>query len=115
MDPILVDVAAALAARSATSLYDTVKAWFTRGGRQADVLEAAEGAAPDSPEVAALAEELARAEADDPEFADTLRAEWEAARDDPAAGGGVSNRITGTVTGNVLQMKDNNGTISFGS
>ena len=103
-DPILVDIAAALATKSATSLYDYVKSKLTHGGREADALEAAEGADPDSPEVLALAEELARTEADDPDFATALRAEWNAAQVRQVVDrGSVSNKVQGDVTGPVIQ------------
>ncbi|MGW5055686.1 hypothetical protein [Actinokineospora sp. NPDC004072] len=112
-DPILVDVAAALATRSATSLYDLVKAKLTAGGRKA--LAAARGASRTSPEVAALAEELARAEAADPDFATALRAEWNATQiHNVVDNGSVSNQISGRVSGNVVQAKDIQGNITFG-
>ncbi|GAA4418048.1 hypothetical protein ACFQV2_06500 [Actinokineospora soli] len=114
MDPILVDIAAALATKSAASLYDLVRGKFADGGREADALEAAEGAEPGSPEVTALAEELERAEAADPDFATALRAEWNAGQvREVVDRGSVSNKATGTFTGPVIQAK-NIGDITFG-
>ncbi|MGX7827163.1 hypothetical protein ACTG9Q_18950 [Actinokineospora sp. 24-640] len=114
-EPFLVAIAAALAGRSVASLYDLVKGRFS-GGRERDALEAAEGAGPDSPQVAALAGELERTAAADPDFATALRAEWNAAQVQQVVDhGSVSNHVSGTVTGNVVQAKDIQGNISFGS
>lgn len=110
-DPILVDIAAALAARSATSLYDLVRSAFARGGRDASALEAAIGAEPDSARVVHLAEELERAADDDPDFAASLRAEWDAARTRRTT---VANTLHGSVSGTVIQAGDIRGNISFG-
>jgi hypothetical protein len=109
-EPILVSIAAALAAKSVTSLYDLVKRKFA--GRQEAVaaLEAADSEPPDSPEVAALATHLAAAEAEDPTFGLELRSTWQqiiADRD------GVINQITGNVSGKVVQARDIEGGISF--
>jgi hypothetical protein len=109
-DTILVEIAAALAAKASESLYDLVRGKFTSRKKALEVLEAADGAAPGSPQVAALAEELATAEADDDQFARQLRAQWAA-----AASGGVVNQISGTVTGHVIQARDIHGNITFGS
>ena len=51
-EPILVSIAAALATKSATSLYDLVKRKFTGRKEAVAALEAADGTAPDSPEEA---------------------------------------------------------------
>jgi hypothetical protein len=107
-DTILVEIAAALAAKVADSLYDLVRAKF-KGRKQAlAVLEAADGAAPDSPQVIALAHELELAESGDQQFARKLRSEWS------AFNGGVINQISGTVTGNVIQARDIHGDITLG-
>lgn len=109
-DPILVSIAAALAAKSATALYDLVKRKFT-GRKDAEAaLEAADGAAPDSPEVTAVATHLAAAETDDPAFGVELRHTWQQVS---ATRGGVVNQITGNVSGNVVQARDIEGGISF--
>ena len=112
-EPLLISIAAALAGKAATSLFDFVKARFAGRGRAADVLSAAEGADPGSAEVAALADELALAERDDPAFAAGLRAEWAGFAGQRADGGGVANQINGPVTGKVVQARDIEGGISF--
>jgi hypothetical protein len=112
-EPVLVSVAAALAGKAATSVYEFVKARFAGRGRAAEVLSAAEGAEPGSPEVVALADELARAEQDDPAFSAGLRAEWARFVGQRAEHGGVANQITGPVTGKVVQARDIEGGISF--
>lgn len=109
-EPILVSIAAALAAKSVTSLYDLVKRRFTGRKEAAAALEAADGAAPDSAEVAALATHLAAEEAADPAFGVELRNTWQQVS---AERGGVVNQITGNVSGNVVQARDIEGGISF--
>jgi hypothetical protein len=109
-EPILVSIAAALAAKSATSLYDFVKRRFAGREDAAAALEAAEGAPPDSPEVTTLATRLAEAETADPDFATELRQLWQQVN---ATDGGVVNQITGNVTGKVVQARDIEGGISF--
>lgn len=109
-DPILVSIAAALAAKSATSLYDLVKRRFTSRKEAETALEAAAGAPPDSPEVTALATQLAAEETEDPAFGIELRHTWQQIS---ASQGGVINQITGNVTGKVVQARDIEGGISF--
>ncbi|MGH3888022.1 MAG: hypothetical protein ACRDSZ_15925 [Pseudonocardiaceae bacterium] len=113
-DPILVSIAAALAGKGATGLYDLVKKKLAGSLQATKALDAAEGSPPDSPEVHALSAELARAESSDPQFAADLRAIWShvSARQH-AEKGGVVNGITGTVGGNVLQARDIGGGVSF--
>ncbi|PPK64098.1 hypothetical protein V5P93_006338 [Actinokineospora auranticolor] len=113
-EPVLVSIAAALAAKSVTSLYDLVKARFAKRGEAAAALTAAEGAAPDSPQVVALAGELERAAQEDPHFAQELRSLWGVeSSGQQAAHGGVVNQITGNVSGKVLQARDIEGGVSF--
>lgn len=112
-EPILVAVAAALAGKAVTSLYDVVKRRFAGRDGAAQVLAAAEGADPESPEVAALACELARAEHDDPGFAAELRVEWEKYAGRQVQHGGTTNQITGSVTGKVVQARDIQGGVRF--
>jgi hypothetical protein len=113
-EPILVSIAAALAGKSVTTLYDVVKKRFTGSREATAALEAAEGAAPDSAQVHALSEELARAERADPQFAADLRAVWgEVSVGQHADNGGVTNQISGTVSGKVLQARDIKGGVSF--
>jgi hypothetical protein len=104
-DTVLVEIAAALAAKASDSLYDLVRNAFKGRKKAVQALDAADGAAPDSPLLVALARELELAETSDQRFAEQLRAEWS----------GVVNRITGTVTGNVVQARDIHGDITFGS
>jgi hypothetical protein len=115
-DPILVSVAAALAAKSATSLYELVKRKFA--GRKDDeaalaalaALAAADGAAPESAEVATLAAHLAVAEKEDPAFGAELRNTWQQV---DVGEGGVVNQVTGNVSGKVVQARDIGGGVSF--
>lgn len=112
----MIEIAAALAAKTAESLYDLVKNKF-KGRKQAlDTLNAANGAPKDSPQVIALAEELAMAEAYDPQFSEQLRRGWATIQaHNVASGEGAANSIGGTVKGNVVQARDIHGNISFGS
>jgi hypothetical protein len=109
-EPILVSIAAALAAKSATSLYDLVKRRFAGRAEAEKALAAAEGSAPDSPEVAAVATHLAAAQADDPAFAVELRQVWQQVS---AECGGIVNQVSGTVSGRVVQARDIEGGVSF--
>ncbi|MDQ3789014.1 MAG: hypothetical protein M3422_17440 [Actinomycetota bacterium] len=109
-EPILVSIAAALAAKSATSLYELVKRKFA-GRKEAEAaLTAAEGAPPESAEVAALATHLAAAENEDPGFGAELRNTWQQVG---ATEGGVVNQITGNVSGKVVQARDIEGGVTF--
>lgn len=113
-DPILVSIAAALAGKGATGLYDLVKKKFAGSPQALGCLDGAEGSPPDSPEVHALSEELAKAESLDPQFTADLRAIWgRVSTRQRADHGGVVNGITGTVGGNVLQARDIEGGVSF--
>jgi hypothetical protein len=109
-EPILVAIAAALAGKSVGGLYDLVKRKFADRKQAAATLEAAQGAAPDSPEVHALSEQLAEAANADPEFATVLRASWAQIS---ASTGGVVNEASGTFHGNVVQARDIHGGITF--
>lgn len=109
-EPILVSIAAAIAAKSATSLYDLVKRRFAGRGEAAAALEAAAGADEDSPEVADLAAHLADAEAEEPVFGIELRQTWQQVNADRGA---VVNQITGNVSGRVVQARDIHGDITF--
>jgi hypothetical protein len=111
---VLIEIAAALAAKTAESVYELVHNKFKARKQALAALEAANGAAKNSPQVIALAEELATAEAYDPRFSEQLRARW-AAVQGQASDGGVANIISGAVTGNVIQARDITGDISFGS
>jgi hypothetical protein len=110
-EPVLISIAAALASRTVVGLYKLVKEKFADDHVATAALEAAEGAAGDSPQVRELSEKLAGAERADPEFAQRLHAEWE--RGLHAETGGVVNEVSGDVQGNVLQAKDIHGDITF--
>lgn len=113
-DPVLVSVAAALASKAVSAVYDLVKKKFAGKQEATAVLEAAVGAPSDSPEVRALSEELAHAESLDPEFSTELRAMWrDVAVEQHAERGGVVNQISGDVSGKVVQARDIKGGISF--
>ena len=114
LDSILVAIAASLADKSVGSLYDFVKSTFTRHPAALSALSAAEGAAPESPEVRALAEELQKAEAADPAFRDQLRSEWAEAvsATGHADHGGTINQISGHV-GKAVQARDIHGDITL--
>lgn len=109
-EAVLVSIAAALAAKSATSLYDLVKRHFAGRKEAAAALEAATGAPPGSPEVADLATHLASMEAVDPAFGAALRHTWQEVS---ASRGGLVNQVTGTVSGRIVQARDIDGDITF--
>ncbi|MGH3624157.1 MAG: hypothetical protein ACRDQ5_20595 [Sciscionella sp.] len=113
-EPILVSIAGALASRAATGLYELVKRAFSGRPHATRALEAAEGAAEGSPEVERLAEELAAAQREDPAFGEELRTKWNALSvRQQAQYGGVTNQISGEVSGRVVQARDIHGDISF--
>jgi hypothetical protein len=114
LDSILVAIAASLADKSAASLYDFVKSAFIRRPAGLLALSAAEGAAPESPEVHALAEELQKAEAADPAFRDDLRSQWAEAvsATGHADHQGTVNQISGHV-GKAVQAHDIHGNITL--
>lgn len=114
-EPILISIAAALAGRGVTSLYEVVRKKFANRPAAIAALEGASDKAADSPEVGVLAEHLADASSDDPRFREQLVATWNAAQvDQSATGGAVNNQVSGEVAGNVLQTRDINGNVSFG-
>lgn len=108
VDPILTSVATTLATKTAGALYDLVSKVFRRHPAAEQALVAVQGAEPDSPPVQALAERLAEVTAAEPEFDRELR---EVAQQ--ADHGGVTNQISGSVTGKVVQARDIQGNISF--
>jgi len=113
-DPILISIATALAGRAATSLYDLVKKKFAGDSKAATALEAAADAPEGSAPVRDLAAELERAEQADSGFREALRAEWDrVSLTQNAQSGGVTNQITGQVTGKVIQARDIHGNVSF--
>ncbi|WHT19166.1 hypothetical protein N8J89_39785 [Crossiella sp. CA-258035] len=113
-EPVLATIAAALASSRHTGLYELVQARFTDDRTATKALVAAEGEAADSRQVRKLTAALAQAEAADPEFGERLRAEW-AKASQHAETEGVTNHISGTVTGNVVQARDIHGGVRFTS
>lgn len=112
---ILIEIAAALAAKTAESLYDLVKNKFKNRKQALDVLNAADGMPKASPQVIALAEELAAVETYDPQFSEQLRSGWaEIQTRNMASADGIVNSA-GNIQGNVVQARDIHGNISFGS
>ncbi|SFQ43902.1 hypothetical protein SAMN05421810_107179 [Amycolatopsis arida] len=113
-EPVLVSIAAALAGRAVGKLYQLVREKFAGDPDATAALEAAEGAAADSSEVRELSTKLDRAATTDPEFAARLRAEWERVKvEQHAAEGGVTNQVSGQVSGPVVQARDIQGGIRF--
>ncbi|ALG07252.1 hypothetical protein [Kibdelosporangium phytohabitans] len=111
-EPILVAISAALAAKAVTSIYDFVRTKFATRKEAAAALDAAQGAAPESPEVKALAAELEKAEAADPEFGEQLRTQWQAAQQAGTRTGNMS--ISGTMENTkFVQAQNINGDINF--
>lgn len=114
-EPVLISIAAALAGRAVVGLYQFVKDRFADDPDATAALEAAENlteAAEDSEEVQELGRQLERVENSDPEFGKRLRAEW-AAVQLHAETGGVTNQVTGTVHGKVVQARDIHGDLNF--
>ncbi len=107
-EPMLVSIAAALASRAAAGLYELVRARFADDPVATAALTAAEGAPADSPQVKALGEALERTVQADPAFGAELRAHQAVTQT-----GRVTNQISGTVHGNVLQAGDIQGGVSF--
>ena len=112
-EPILISIAAAVAAKGAAGIYDLVKRKFAKDATSTKALKSAI-AAPDDPQsVTALAERLQHAEANDQEFAEALLSEWHKLPAPSTAGANIYNKIVGDVTGKVVQARDVHGNISF--
>jgi hypothetical protein len=107
-EPLLVSIAASLASRAVAGLYELVRAKFADDPVAAAALTAAEGAPEDSPQVKALTAALERTVEADPGFAAELRGH-------PAVTqtGRVTNQVSGTVHGNVVQAGEIQGGITF--
>ncbi len=113
-DSMLIAIATTLATRAAGSLFDLVKAKLTRrGSKDVAVLDAAVAAGPESAEAGQLAEALEVARQEDGEFAEQLREEWQKIISVQAGTGSVTQTISGTVTGKVVQARDIQGGITF--
>jgi len=115
-EAVLVEIAAALAAKAAESLYDFVKDRFKGRKKALAVLEAADGTAPESPQVLALADELQTASDYDPTFAEQLQARWAAVQSGGTVANAesVTNSVSGTVHGSVIQAGNIQGNITLG-
>jgi hypothetical protein len=115
MDPILLSIAGVLATKATGTLFDLVKKTFSRHPKAAAALAAAVDEPPDSTPVRALAERLAKVEAAEPEFSKQLRDEWAkiTTTTQTADHGGVTNSVTGTVSGTVVQARDIHGGINL--
>ncbi|XVV05063.1 hypothetical protein ACQPW3_06575 [Actinosynnema sp. CA-248983] len=101
-------IAASLASRAFAGLYALVRAKFADDPEATAALTAAEGAAPGSPQVAALTEVLRRAEAEDPSFGVRLRREHERVTLYK-----VNNTVSGGAHHQVVQAGEISGDITF--
>ncbi|WP_020499856.1 hypothetical protein [Sciscionella marina] len=112
-EPILISIAAALAGKAATGLYDLVRKKFSGDKEALAELEAATERPEDEQYIEAVAQRLDRAENDDAEFKTELRAEWEKIRVTQQAGdGSVNNQVSGDV-GTLIQARDVHGDINL--
>ncbi len=94
-------------------LYHLVKARFADNPEATAALEAAAGAAEDSPEVRELGRVLERTSEQDPEFAEQLRTEWERfTASGHAQTGGVVNQVSGQVN-KLVQARDIHGGVNL--
>lgn len=107
-EPMLLTIAASLASRAVAGLYELVRVKFADDPVAAAALAAADGQPEDSPQVRALGEALDRTAAADPDFGARLRDHHGVTQT-----GRVTNQISGTVHGNVVQAGDIQGGISF--
>jgi hypothetical protein len=107
-EPVLVSIAAALASRTVAGLYELVRSKFADDPVATAALTAAEGASEDSPEVRALGAALERTAEADPGFGAKLREHHVVTQT-----GRVTNQVSGTVTGSVVQAGDISGGITF--
>ncbi|MEC3979821.1 hypothetical protein [Amycolatopsis sp. H20-H5] len=112
-EPILVAIAAALAAKSATGIYDLVKRKFAKDQAATAALEAATTSPDHTQPIQVLAERLHQAKPHDEQFADALRAEWRKLPESRTTHGGVHNRISGSVSGKVVQAGEVHGNIGL--
>lgn len=126
-DPMLVAVAAAVAGKiteaaaagAKTALGNLIKLVRTRLARddaaQAALAEA-EQVPNDASRVTSLAAELGRLVKEDTKFAAQLRSTWSEARVYlQAQQDGTINQVSGAVSGHVVQARDIDGGVSFGS
>lgn len=112
-EPILISIAAALAGKAATSLYDTVRAKFARNKNALAGLEEAVEKPNDPHLIEALAQRLGDAEIDDAEFKKELRGEWERfSAAQQVTQGSMATQINGDV-GKFVQARDVHGDINL--
>ena len=78
-------------------------------------LEALEGSPRDTGRAQALAEVLQRRAVHDPDFARSLTTWLEEAKAVPTGSGDVHNTVSGGSQGNVLQVRDLHGSVTFGA
>lgn len=107
-EPILVSIAAALAGKAATGLYDLAKRKFSGHKEATAELEAAVAQPDDPRRIEILAERISRTEHDDPEFRTALRAAWASHSSD-----NVHNQVQGSVVGKLVQARDIHGNITL--
>lgn len=114
-DPVLVAIAAALAGKGASHLYDLVKRKFSREPAATEALEAAREKQPGSAEIDTLAATLAKAEAADPAFSAQLHTAWEQHQQTIAVQqtGRVINQNLGTAQ-QVVQLGEVHGNVNLG-
>ncbi|MET9149765.1 hypothetical protein ABZX82_00580 [Streptomyces griseoflavus] len=101
------------------ALGELVRRPFQRADRTEPVpalreLEALEGSPRDTGRAQALAEVLQRRAAHDPDFARSLAAWLEEAKAVSTGSGDVHNTVSGGSQGNVLQVRDLHGSVTFG-
>ncbi|MBY8863899.1 hypothetical protein K7711_46070 [Nocardia sp. CA2R105] len=114
VEPVLISIASSIAAKAAGGVYDLVRQKFAKTRETTAVLDEAAGAPEDSTEVLNLAKALERAEQTDTEFGTRLRAEWaKLAIDGRVGDGSLTNDVSGSVSGNVVQARDIQGNITF--
>jgi hypothetical protein len=110
VDPILISIAAAIAAKGAGSVYDLVKRRFRREPEALEALEAAQAKPADPAAVDALATSLHQIRSSDPSFAEELATAWEKAPAEQR----VVNQISGPVSGGkIVQAGEIRGNITF--
>lgn len=112
-EPILISIAAALAGKAATSLYDVVRAKFARNKDALTDLEKALENRDDPELVEVLAQRLEQAESEDVDFKKELRGEWERfTASQRADHGSTATQINGDV-GKFVQAHDVHGDINL--
>jgi len=127
MDPTMTAVAVAVAGKltetltaaaktALGNLVNLVKRRFAGDDAAQHALTEAEKAPDDADRVHELAKQLERLAAEDPKFAERLHGLWaQASAGLHAETGGVVNEISGSVSGHVVQARDIQGGVSFGT